>query len=244
MTPPVSRKVRIVRALQRGMLPLAPRDVRRRYRAEMIATFEAASADAGARGTGALCRLFIREAMDLLWRAARIARPACRSRRPSRADHAVRRTGIGMDGTFQLASGAALLETSAGISGRVSADAGFWRGRHDGRVFARRHGADQAAAVSGRGSAGYRLRVQSGGARADEPRRSGAARGLAPAEPQLRGARRPAIPRTSPTRAARARAPRRPRASRRGSSTVFGAPPIAGRTFTDEEERRTVRAPR
>ena len=62
----------------------------------MIATFEAASADAGARGTGALCRLFIREAIDLLV-ARRANRPAGVPFPPaSRADHAVRRTGIGM----------------------------------------------------------------------------------------------------------------------------------------------------
>jgi predicted permease len=96
MTAPVTRKVRIVRALQRAMLPLAPREVRQRYRTEMIATFEAASADAGARSTAALCGLLIREAIDLL-AARRANRPAgVPFPPPSHAEHAVRLSGIGM----------------------------------------------------------------------------------------------------------------------------------------------------
>ena len=51
MTPPVPRSVRMARAVHRALLVLVARDVRQAYRAEMIATFEAASADAGRRGT-------------------------------------------------------------------------------------------------------------------------------------------------------------------------------------------------
>ena len=52
----VSIAVRIARVIHRALLFLVPGDVRRRYRAEMLTTFETASAEAGARGPGALCR--------------------------------------------------------------------------------------------------------------------------------------------------------------------------------------------
>ena len=54
---PVPVAIRTARIIHRALLILVPRDVRLRYRADMLATFEAASAEAGARGIGALCRL-------------------------------------------------------------------------------------------------------------------------------------------------------------------------------------------
>ncbi len=57
--------VRIARVIHRALLFLVPGDVRRRYRAEMLTTFETASAEAGARGPGALCRLLFDEVTDL-----------------------------------------------------------------------------------------------------------------------------------------------------------------------------------
>lgn len=53
------------RAIHRAALVLAPPDVRRAYRAEMIATFDAASAEALARGVGPLLRLVAHELRDL-----------------------------------------------------------------------------------------------------------------------------------------------------------------------------------
>jgi putative ABC transport system permease protein len=65
MNPPVPIGVRIARAIYRALLILVPRDVRCRYGAEMLATFEVASAEAGARGPAALCGLLLHEAIDL-----------------------------------------------------------------------------------------------------------------------------------------------------------------------------------
>jgi hypothetical protein len=50
MSAHAARTVRIARAIHRALLVLVPRDVRDRYGADMVATFEAASAEAGARG--------------------------------------------------------------------------------------------------------------------------------------------------------------------------------------------------
>jgi putative ABC transport system permease protein len=55
----------LARAVYRALLWLAPGRVRRAYRDEMIATFEAASADAATRGSMAVLRLLLREARDL-----------------------------------------------------------------------------------------------------------------------------------------------------------------------------------
>src|SRR5262245_19601829 len=65
MSAPVSMTVRIARVIYRALLILVPGTVRQRYRAEMLATFDAASAEAGARGPVQLCRLLINEAIDL-----------------------------------------------------------------------------------------------------------------------------------------------------------------------------------
>jgi putative ABC transport system permease protein len=62
---PATRTLRIARAVHRWLLVLVPRDVRRAYGPEMIATFEAASADASTRGWMAVWRLLIREIKDL-----------------------------------------------------------------------------------------------------------------------------------------------------------------------------------
>ena len=75
MTPAISRTVKIARVIQRVLLVLVPRDVRRAYEAEMVATFEAASADAGMRGRLAVCRLLLRELRDLA-ASRRANRPA------------------------------------------------------------------------------------------------------------------------------------------------------------------------
>jgi putative ABC transport system permease protein len=64
MTPPLSRTVKMARCIHKALLVLAPRHVRRTYRAEMIATFEAASADANARGAVAVWRLLLHEIRD------------------------------------------------------------------------------------------------------------------------------------------------------------------------------------
>ena len=110
------------------MLPLAPRDVRRRYRAEMIATFDAASADAGARGT-VPCAAFSSVKRSIFsWRAARIARPACRSPPASRADHAVRRTGIGMMEPSTWRQALRSLRRRPAFLGRVVLTLGFGAG--------------------------------------------------------------------------------------------------------------------
>ena len=45
----------IARAVHRWLLVLVPRAVRQTYRDEMISTFEAASAEAPARGRTAVC---------------------------------------------------------------------------------------------------------------------------------------------------------------------------------------------
>ena len=65
MNSPLPTGVRIARAIYRSFLVFVPPDVRRRYGAEMLATFEVASAQAGARGSMALCRLLFHELMDL-----------------------------------------------------------------------------------------------------------------------------------------------------------------------------------
>jgi putative ABC transport system permease protein len=65
----------IARAIHRFLLRLAPRDVRRLYREEMIATFETASADARQRGILAVVGLLLHEARDLAF-ARRANRPA------------------------------------------------------------------------------------------------------------------------------------------------------------------------
>lgn len=70
-----SRSVAIARAIHRFLIILVPRDVRRNYRDEMIATFEAASADASRHGTLAVAALLFREARDLAF-ARRANRPA------------------------------------------------------------------------------------------------------------------------------------------------------------------------
>jgi putative ABC transport system permease protein len=75
MTAPVRRSVRIARAVHRALLVLVSRDVRDPYREEMIATFEAASGDAGRRGSAAVCRLLVREVKDLAL-SRRANRPA------------------------------------------------------------------------------------------------------------------------------------------------------------------------
>jgi putative ABC transport system permease protein len=62
---PAARTVKIARVIQRAMIVLVARDVRREFRNEMIATFEAACAEAGARGSLAVWRLLFREIADL-----------------------------------------------------------------------------------------------------------------------------------------------------------------------------------
>jgi putative ABC transport system permease protein len=75
MSPAAPMTVRAARAIHRALLILVPADVRRRYRAEMVATFETASAEAGARGVGALARLLCAEVRDLAT-SRRANRPA------------------------------------------------------------------------------------------------------------------------------------------------------------------------
>ena len=70
-----SRTVRLAVRLHRGLLWLAPSDVRREYRAEMIATFEAAANDARRTGLLAVWRLLVHEIFDLAW-SRRANRPA------------------------------------------------------------------------------------------------------------------------------------------------------------------------
>jgi putative ABC transport system permease protein len=65
VTPRPPRSVLVARAVHRALLVLVPRGVRRAYRAEMTATFEAASAEAGARGPIAVWSLLLREIHDL-----------------------------------------------------------------------------------------------------------------------------------------------------------------------------------
>lgn len=71
------RVVRLARAIHRGLLILAPRNVRRVYRAQMIETFETACEAAAARGSGAVCGLLLREIRDLL-SARRVHRSGAR----------------------------------------------------------------------------------------------------------------------------------------------------------------------
>ena len=75
MSPAARLSLRLVRALHRAALVIVPSRIRRRYRDDMIATFDAASADAAARGTIAVWRLLARELFDLAF-AQRANRPA------------------------------------------------------------------------------------------------------------------------------------------------------------------------
>jgi putative ABC transport system permease protein len=75
MTPSVPRLVRIARAVHRALIVFVGRDVRQAYRDEMIATFEAASGDAGRRGPAAVGVLLLREIKDLAM-SRRANRPA------------------------------------------------------------------------------------------------------------------------------------------------------------------------
>ena len=70
-----SRTVRLAARLHRALLWLVPHDVRREYGAEMIATFEAAANAARAGGRFVLCRLLLREIVDLAM-SRRANRPA------------------------------------------------------------------------------------------------------------------------------------------------------------------------
>ena len=74
MTPRHPWAVRIARALHAMMLVLVDRRVRAAYRHEMIATFELASAEAARRGLASLCALLLREVVDLA-RAQQAVRP-------------------------------------------------------------------------------------------------------------------------------------------------------------------------
>ena len=65
MSAPFSRTVRSARAVHRACLILVPRDVRRVYGAEMRATFETALDEAAPRGRVALLRLLFAEIRDL-----------------------------------------------------------------------------------------------------------------------------------------------------------------------------------
>jgi predicted permease len=60
-----SLSVKTARAVHRALLVLVARDVRRAYRADMQATFHAASEEAGRRGMFAVWRLLAREVADL-----------------------------------------------------------------------------------------------------------------------------------------------------------------------------------
>jgi predicted permease len=75
MSTPTSRLVAFARAIHRTLLILAPVDVRRAYRSEMIDTFAAAAADARRRGRLAVVRLLVGEIADLAT-ARRANRPA------------------------------------------------------------------------------------------------------------------------------------------------------------------------
>jgi putative ABC transport system permease protein len=75
VTPSLPRSVVFARALHRALLVLMPRRILRAYRSDMIATFDAASAEAGARGTLHVCRLLLREIVDLAT-ASRANRPS------------------------------------------------------------------------------------------------------------------------------------------------------------------------
>ncbi len=75
MTAPHARTVRMARAIHRALLVLVARDVRQSYRAEMIATFDAASGEASQHGALAVWRLLMREICDLAL-SRRANRPA------------------------------------------------------------------------------------------------------------------------------------------------------------------------
>jgi putative ABC transport system permease protein len=75
MTPSIPRTVRVARSVHRALLVLVAANVRQQYRAEMIATFEAASAEAGRRGPLAVALLLLHELKDLAT-ARRANRPA------------------------------------------------------------------------------------------------------------------------------------------------------------------------
>ena len=70
-----SRTVRLAARLHRALLWLVPSEVRRDYGAEMIATFEAAATDARRAGPLAVWRLLLHEIADLAW-SRRANRPA------------------------------------------------------------------------------------------------------------------------------------------------------------------------
>ena len=70
-----SRTVRVATRLHRALLWLVPSEVRREYGAEMIATFEAAANDARGAGLLAVWRLLLHEIFDLAW-SRRANRPA------------------------------------------------------------------------------------------------------------------------------------------------------------------------
>ena len=137
------------------------REVRRAYGAEMIATFEAAANEPGVpdRWPSAGC-CSTRSSISRWSRRANRAggrRSAAPASRPDRIS-AASGSSVG------VAAGVAIAGETAGVLRRGGADAGLRRRHHHGRVLARGHGADQAAAVSGRGRAGHRLRAQSLGA--------------------------------------------------------------------------------
>jgi putative ABC transport system permease protein len=70
-----SRTVRLAARLHRALLWLVAPDVRRDYGAEMIATFAAAASDARRRGRVPVLRLLLHEILDLAW-SRRDNRPA------------------------------------------------------------------------------------------------------------------------------------------------------------------------
>jgi putative ABC transport system permease protein len=76
-----SRSVRVAARLHRALLWLVPSDVRREYGAEMRATFEAAAAAARGAGSWAVWRLLLHETVDLAW-SRRANRPAAVPREP------------------------------------------------------------------------------------------------------------------------------------------------------------------
>ena len=150
--------VRIARVIHRALLFLVPGDVRRRYRAEMLTTFETASAEAGARGPGALCRLLFDEVTDLAT-ARRANRPVpvtVRRRAAGWTDagHVPRSAAV------SVAAGLASAPTTAGVS-RRGCDHTWRRSRDNhGGLLARGHGADQAAALPGCRFPRHRLRIE------------------------------------------------------------------------------------
>jgi len=105
VTPPRRARVVIARAIYRALLFLSPRGLRRAYRSEMLDTFDAVLADASVRGPFATWRALAREAVDLsaarvLWQdVGRIGQ----WRQASRA--LVRRPGFAVTATTTLALG-------------------------------------------------------------------------------------------------------------------------------------------